>query len=224
MTIITANLSKTIAIALKPDDLSNKISLAKNTVPSNNSLGLSSDYKILGSNVILKDLKLFTAIKSLPIASMPDLQLTDSDTEKILKLIENENHSAKFQLEMYLGTGQDDIVIGSLSILNTQGYRYRYYNLLDTINGGLELSRNFELKICQKNIGYGYIKPTDIVNVIGYYIQEVVILAPDTVTAISGGNNNNNNNGGNTNNTTINWADLTQEQWLNLTQEQWLNQ
>jgi hypothetical protein len=218
MTIITANLIKTIAVPLKPTDTFNKISLAKNVVPTVNTLGLNDGYKILGANLILKDLKVFTAVKSLPIASMPDLQLVDSDTEKILKLIENENHSAKFQLNLYLDVGQDDLIIGSLSILNTQGYRYRYYNLLDVISGGLELSKDFELKISQQNVGYGYIKPTDIINVIGYYIQEIVILAPDTVTTVNGGNN---NNGGNT--TGITWGTMTQQQWLDTTQQQWLN-
>lgn len=216
MSVTTINLTKTIAVSLKPEDGSNKVNIFTHVLPTLTELGLSSDYKVLACNLIIKDLKLYTAIKSLPLAPIPDLQLTDSDTEKILKLVENENRAYRYQVSLSLNYNNNNYAIGSLSIINTQGYRYRYYNLIDVIEGALELSKGFSLQISQQNVGYGYIKSNDLLNIIGHCILEVIVLTPDVVNTI--------NTGGNTGvNNTSTWGNLTQEQWANLTQQQWSN-
>lgn len=221
MTIETYRRINNIFISFLPSDINNKKSLVICEPFTNNYLGINSELEIINHNISIKDLKIFSKIMSLTPSPLPDITLEDTESQRILKILENEQNSEKYQLDIYLSKKNlSDISylrLGSVNILD-RGYQFSQYDVLEVI-GGIDLGLNFGLAAAMRNVGNGYIQELDTLNVIGSFISEITVYSKET-TIISGGNTNNNNDG-NTNN--ISWDNLTSIQWDNITSNQWSN-
>lgn len=138
------------------------------------------------TNTFLKNLKLYAKIRSLPEAAIPDIKFDDSETDKIYKALDSQWKSPRKQLNLYITNSPDVFrfndgshwkLLGSISLLNSSGYPYKRYNLLDLITDNLaaELGEDGNLGLSIIDVGWGYLDPSDEVNVSGSYVHEIII-------------------------------------------------
>lgn len=193
MPISIINRVKTITVPLGKNNSSEIITIYQNTDLVAGS-DLFPNYKIVGFNSFIKNLKVYASVKSLAEVSLPDFQLADSATQKIQKVLDIEWKSARKQLNLYIATTLIDWQqIGSISLLNPSGYAFRIYNLMDlfTDNLALELGENSKIGIQTQEVGYGLLDINDKVTVHGSYVEEIILQSPDlqniTNVYVSGG-------------------------------------
>lgn len=134
--------------------------------------------RAISRNIFVKNLKAFTQIKSLASASIPDIQLEDSEIQKLYKVLDIEWKSPRYHLNAYISNnaGETWHMAGALSLLNPSGYPYRIYNLMDlfTDNLAIELGENGSIGIQIADVGYGSLQANDLITIHGSYIEEVV--------------------------------------------------
>ncbi|KJH69392.1 hypothetical protein [Aliterella atlantica] len=180
-----SNISRVKTITLKINADSNNIQV----VYSNNNLAVGGElipnHKIISFNCFVKNLRVFANVPTLEEAPLPDYQLTDTATAKLVKTIDIEWKSPRKQLNLYITnainpTNNDWLQVGSLSLINPYGYPFRVYNILDlfTDNLALELGENGKIGINVQDVGYGLITDNDRVVVHGSYVEEVFVETP----------------------------------------------
>lgn len=220
MSIETYRRINNIFVPFSPNDMNNKKNLVICEELNNSYLGLNTELEIINHNISIKDLKIFSKITSLRLSPLPNITLEDTESQRILKILQNEQNSEKYQLDVYLSrknlTDTSYLRIGSVNILD-RGYQFSQYDVLEVI-GGIDLGLGFGLASAMRNVGNGYIEELDTLNIVGSFISEVTVFYKDT-TIISGGGT------GGTGGTVVNpiWEDLTSSQWDNLTSSQWDN-
>lgn len=169
------NISKTIQLSLTENSSNNIIELTTSDIPE----GLNPRHKIISRNKFIKNLKAYSSIKSIPEVPLPDFNLEDSETEKLLKVLDIEWKEQRKQLNLLLKNSNNSewINVGETSLLNPSGYPYRIYNLLDLIEDGLmfEMASTANLAVQIEDVGYGLLTPSDKVNIYGSYIEEFII-------------------------------------------------
>lgn len=181
-----SNISRVKSIILNIPMLNNSII----TVYSNDSLSVGDElmpnYTIVSFSCFIKNLRVFASVPSLEEAPLPDYQLTDSATAKLIKTLDIEWKSSRKQLNLYITnavnpTDADWLQVGSVSLLNPYGYPFRVYNILDlfTDNLALELGENGKVGIQAQDVGYGLLAYNDKVTVHGSYVEEIFVKVPD---------------------------------------------
>lgn len=177
MPISTVNRVKTIVIALTENSGDSVISLY-----TNEGLTLGAElvpgHKVISFNCFVKNLKAYASISSLEAVKLPEIDVMDSDTQKLYKLLDVEWTSPRKQLDLFISNNSDSWEpIGSLSILNPSGYPYRIYNLIDlyTDNVAIELGDNAKLGCRVKDVGYGYLLNPDKIVIHGSYVEEIFV-------------------------------------------------
>lgn len=200
-----SNISQVKTITLKINADSNNTQV----VYSNNNLAVGSElipnHKIISFNCFIKNLRVFANIPTLEEAPLPDYQLTDTATTKLIKTIDIEWKSPRKQLNLFITNAVnpsaiDWLQVGSVSLINPYGYPFRVYNILDlfTDNLALELGENGKIGIQAQDVGYGLITDNDSVVIHGSYIEEVFVETPQAPNVfninISGNNASNNTN------------------------------
>lgn len=180
MPISTINRVKTIAIPLTVDDANNTKIIYSSP---NYRLGeeLIPDHKIISSNSFIKNLKVYAQIGSLPRVNLPEFEITDSETQKLQKVLNVEYTSARKQIDLFVGTVSGWFSIGSISLLNPNGYPYRVYNLMDLFTDtlALELGQDCSIATQVREVGYGLLESEDSVTVHGSYVEEFFVQSPD---------------------------------------------
>ncbi len=205
--------------SFRPNDVNNKKNLVFCEELNNSYLGINPNIEIINHNISIKDLKVFARIMSLQQSQLPDINFEDTESQRIVKILANEQSSQKYQLDFYLGNkllnnSYSYLTIGSINLLD-RGYQFSQYDIIDSM-GNIDLGLGFGLAASMRNVGYGYIQELDTLNVIGSFVSEITIYSKDAVII----------NGTNTNETSTNpitWSDLTSTQWDNLTSTQWAN-
>jgi hypothetical protein len=183
MSISSINRVKTIASKL------NTNSSAITTIYANTELTIGNEiianHKIISFNCFIKNLKAFVNIQSLPEISLPQFQLEDTDTDKLMKTLNIEWTSARKQLTLYIANSETWLKVGSLSLLNPSGYPYRVHNLMDlfTDNLAIELGDSGKVGIKVEDVGYGLLDYSDEVTIHGSYVEEIFVSSPDLVYA-----------------------------------------
>lgn len=169
----TINIAKSIKLSLNSTSSDNIFLLTNSDSLTN----LNPNNRILSRNKFVKNLKAYSNIQSLPEAEIPNFLFEDSETDKLNKVLDIEWGSERKQIGLLLGSDNDWMPIGEISLLNPTGYPYRIHNLLDTITDALafELSGEINLGIRIDDVGYGLLQLTDTVNIFGSYIEELVI-------------------------------------------------
>ncbi len=171
--IVTFNKVGTIALRL-PANSPQIISLADNKIT--NALAYSD--QIISYNLFIKNLKAYSSVKSIASAMLPDIRLEDSDVERLYKTLDIEWKSQRKQLDMYIASEEGDwLPIGSLSLLNPEGYPYRVHSLQEyyTDNLAIELGANSKVGVAIKDVGFGLLNAADEVVIYGSWVQEFVI-------------------------------------------------
>ncbi|KST64078.1 hypothetical protein [Mastigocoleus testarum] len=173
MTSNTYNRSRNFAFKINSSSSSNII-----PVLGNNLDGLSGiNSGILSANLFLKNLKIFSSIKSLPEIQLPNIEFDDSETEKLYKTLDVEWKSPRKQIQLLSNDGINGwIVIAEISLLNPSGYPYRIYNAMDYLTDNLtyEFGENGRLGIKLIDVGYGLLEGDDELTIHGSYVQEIV--------------------------------------------------
>lgn len=186
MAISSVNRVKTISLPLNVVSGSEIV-----TVYSNSSLTIGREflpgYKIVAFNCFLKNLKVFASLTSLEEALLPDFNLDDSDTQKLIKTLDIEWKSPRKQLNLYVSSGGNWLQIGSLSMLNPYGYPFRIYNLMDLLTDNLaaELGENSKIGVQVQEVGYGLLTAQDKVTIHGSYTEEIFLESEDPQTYIT---------------------------------------
>lgn len=167
------NIARTIKKSITINDTDNVIELTD----ANGLMGLNPRQRVFSKSKYLKNIKAYASINSLPESPLPDFELEDSETEKMLKVLNLEWGNARKQLDLLIGTDNDWMSIGEISLLNPAGYPYRIYNLLDVITDNLafELANNTSLAVKIEDVGFGLLEAGDVVNIFGSYVEELVI-------------------------------------------------
>lgn len=140
-------------------------------------VNINPRHKILSRNKYLKNLKAYSAIKSIDEADLPNFNFDDSESEKLNKVLDIEWKSPRKQLNLLIGSSSDWMPIGEISLLNPMGYPYRINNLLDLLTDNLafELGEETQLAVKIEDVGYGLLTNTDLITIYGNYVEEVVI-------------------------------------------------
>lgn len=146
------------------------------------------DHPIISFNCFIKNLKIFASIESLESSPFPIFDLEDSDSVKLQKALDIEWKSARKQLDVLINDGSignyDNPdgwqIIGSISLLNSSGYPYRIYNLMDVFTDTLaiELGSNTRVAVAIKDVGFGVLDNLDTVVVHGSYVEEILVKDP----------------------------------------------
>jgi hypothetical protein len=139
---------------------------------------------VLSVNNFVKSLRAYARITSLPEITLPNFELTDSETDKLYKSLDVEWASPRKQLDLLISQGSTWEVIGSVSLLNPSGYPYRSYNLQDlfTDNLAVELGENGKIGVQLKDAGTGLLTGTDTLTIYGSYSQEIIVSSTSLLT------------------------------------------
>lgn len=176
MAISSINRVKTLTVKLNFIDGNAIVPIYGN---SNISIGneLLKGYKIISFNCFVKNLKIFASIPSLPESSLPNFSLEDSESQKLIKVLDTEWRNARKQLNVFISSDNNWHQIGSLSLLRPYGYPFRVYNLMDlfTDNLALELGDNSKIGVQVENVGYGLLDSLDTVTIHGSYVEEIFV-------------------------------------------------
>ncbi|QSJ20101.1 hypothetical protein JYQ62_16135 [Nostoc sp. UHCC 0702] len=169
----TYNKVRTLAVTIPSSSASQITKIISNTTNTSGNGGL-----IVSANLFVKNLKAFTQIKSLASANIPDIQLEDSEIQKLYKVLDIEWKSPRYHLNAYISANNGETwhMAGALSLLNPSGYPYRIYNLMDlfTDNLAIELGENGAIGIQIADVGYGNLQASDLITIHGSYIEEYV--------------------------------------------------
>lgn len=142
---------------------------------------------IISVNTFLKSLKLYAKIRSLKEAPLPDIKLEDSETERIHKALDAQWKNPRKELNLFISNEPTAFnqfpdaniwrPIGSISLLNSAGYPYKRYNLLDLLTDNLaaELGSDGNIGISIVDVGFGFLTPIDEVYLSGSYVNEIVV-------------------------------------------------
>lgn len=128
-------------------------------------------------NALVHDLWVTAKVNSLPEVTLPLLGEFDTQQEQLQKTLLYEWGSARLELELLLGDGSGRWAsFGEAAIKNTNGFRYRKHRGLDmmTDNPGFQLEEGYQVAAKLINVGFGDLKVTDKIDIIGTWSQEFV--------------------------------------------------
>ncbi len=173
MTIKSINVVKKIAQRITSANENNLVVLFNNINPVSS---IPSD-SIISVNGFLKNLKAYSRITSTLEVPLPNIQITDSDQERLFATLDIEWKSQRKHLDLLVSAdGNDYIEIGTISLIRQQGYPYRMHSLLDFFTDGLadEFGDNGKVAVKISDVGYGLLSGDDTVTIHGSYLQEIV--------------------------------------------------
>ncbi|HIK04598.1 MAG TPA: hypothetical protein IGS40_07785 [Trichormus sp. M33_DOE_039] len=119
--------------------------------------------------------KVYSNIKSIPTASLPNYSLEDTETDRLIKSLDVEWNSPRIQLNLYIGTPNNWSIVGSVSLLNASGYPYRIYDLLEiyAAKEQASLGVNVSFGIAIEDVGHGLLSSFDKVSILVDYLREI---------------------------------------------------
>jgi hypothetical protein len=165
-------INRSISKNINSSNQNSRIILFDNTLPD----GINEN-RVLSVNGYLKGLKAYTNITSLAEAPIPAIELTDTDQEKIIKVLNIEWGNERIGLDLqFSDNGTDFITIGSVSLINQMGYPFRNYSLLDFYTDSIaaEIGTNGVVACEIVDQGYGKLASQDKLTIYGSVQQEIV--------------------------------------------------
>lgn len=201
---------QTHTLTLKLDSQSSNTITPLPLLPS---IAFPSDVTRISEAIELVNFKCYANIKSIGVAAIPGYELEDTETDRLIKTLNIEWESPRKQLNIYVGNPNSWFLIGSVSLLNTQGYPYRVYDLLTIYNGSETgfIGENVRLAAQIENVGFGLLQPNDLVTIYADFIRYISYFMPSTVVNniinTNGNSNNNSNNNNNDNDNEDNTGD-----------------
>ena len=137
-------------------------------------------------NGFLTELYVYTEIDSLTENPLPDYQLEDTESDRVIKTLNAVWGSTvpKFYLQLWRwrDVSNEWIPRGKVSLLNQYGYPYAISRPLDLLTDNIarEFGENFKLGVSIIDAGFGLLKTVDLVVVDGCWKQDVRVIKPDT--------------------------------------------
>lgn len=132
----------------------------------------------------VKEFSCRATIRSIGEAQIPQYLDTDTDSDRLIKALDIEWKSPRKQLSCHIGkSGQNWVNVGSISLLNSSGYPYRKYRLLDLYTDALaiELGANSRLGVTIDDVGYGRLTTSDYVCLHGSVTYEFILFEDFTM-------------------------------------------
>lgn len=169
-----------LRVEITPSDGSNIIKIFEaSPARSLQRLGLEAKYCTI--NTFIKNLSCYSEMMSIPETGFPQFNLTDSETEKLVKALRHSWNEARTELELLDKYGNSEWrPIAKVSIQNPAMYPYKTYNLLDLLTDSLsyEAGDNYCLGVKINDVGWGGIKAGDKLIIRGSYTQEFIVVNP----------------------------------------------
>ncbi|PIG94586.1 hypothetical protein [Gloeocapsopsis sp. IPPAS B-1203] len=195
MPISSVNRARSIIVPLNSASTSNII-----TVYTSSNLTLGSEfiegYTIVSYNCFIKNLKAFVQINSLDEVALPLFSPRDTETDRLMKVIDLEWNNSRKQLNVFAGikTNENWQQIGSISLINNYGYPFKIYNLMDLFTDtlALEIGDNGKIGVQIENVGYGLLEASDSVTIHGSYVEEIFLKSTEVTNYYIYGSNQNN--------------------------------
>ncbi|MBD1836128.1 hypothetical protein H6F61_26450 [Cyanobacteria bacterium FACHB-472] len=129
-------------------------------------------------NTFLKNLKCYSEIRSIAEVGLPQYELTDTETDRLLKTLEREWKGARKQLNLHFGVDDSPwMPIGSVSLLRVEKYPFTVHNLMDLMTDNLaaEIGIRTRLGVSISDVDYGTLDDRDTVVIHGSYSTEWVL-------------------------------------------------
>lgn len=126
----------------------------------------------------VKEFSCRATIRSVTEARIPQYLDTDTDSDRLIKALDVEWKSPRKQLSCHIAKqGQNWINVGSISLLNSSGYPYRKYRLMDLYTDALaiELGAYSRIGVTVDEVGSGRLTTSDYVCLHGSVTYEFII-------------------------------------------------
>lgn len=178
--IQTYNENSVIAVRLTQQTGSNIITIAQSSgITGENDLKRKGD--LLIKNTFVKALRCRSRIVSVEQQPLPDLKLTQSQTQRIAAMKDWEYTAPRKQLNLHISNRHNDwMQIASVTLLNIPPYRIT--NLMEyyTENIAIELGSTGAIGVSLQDVGWGYLQAQDEVVIYGSITNEIVSIPANT--------------------------------------------
>lgn len=147
-----------------------------------NRFGITQGYQ---SNGFITELYAYCEIESLDEVPLPDYQLEDTQSDKIIKTLNSvwgpDTPKYFLQLWRWKASANTWYPRGKISLTNPSGYPYTISRPLDllTDNVARDMGEGFKLGVSIVDAGNGFVKSNDSVIIDGSWKQDVRIVMPD---------------------------------------------
>lgn len=145
--------------------------------------GITEGYQ---SNGFITELYAYSEIVSLADVPLPDYNLEDTQSDKIVKTLNSVwgTSTPKFYLQLWRWKASTSTWLprGKISLTNPSGYPYTISRPLDLLTDNIarDMGENFKLGVSIVNAGSGLLTASDVVIIDGCWKQDVRIVKPDT--------------------------------------------
>ena len=150
---------------------------------ANTRFGITEGYQ---SNGYITELYAYCEIESLNEVPLPDYQLEDTQSDKILKTLNSVwgPTTPKYYLQLWRWHSGLSLWLprGKISLTNPEGYPYTISRPLDLLTDNIarDMGEKFKLGVSIVDAGQGLLKSADTVVIDGCWKQDVRIVMPDT--------------------------------------------
>lgn len=200
MPVTTVNRTKTIIKTINQNIQSSETVILYENTAVNIGTELVPGHKVISFNSFVKNLRAFARVHNLQPAQLPNIELSDSETDKLKKVLNAQWTSPRMHLELFISNAENGSdnwsPVGSISLLNPQGYSYKLYNLMNlyTNNLAIELGVDGKLGARVIDVGYGYLNGSESVVIHGSCVEEIFLEYEEkptniNITVTGGGNN-----------------------------------
>jgi len=145
-------------------------------------LALKADPNFKGMIGLLNNLRAIATITSLPEIALPNFENLDSDTERMIKVLDVQWKSPRKQLAIMQSAdgGTTWIKTAALSLLNSGGYPYTNHNLLNFLTDDVarEFPDGHRIGLRLEDVGTGLLGAGDSVIIDGSYVEEFSFMEP----------------------------------------------
>ncbi|MBD1925757.1 hypothetical protein H6F74_05600 [Trichocoleus sp. FACHB-90] len=128
-------------------------------------------------NTFLKNLKVYSEIRSTAEVPLPEFELTDTDTDRLAKTLIREWKGTRKQLNLHWGVDDTPwMPIGSVSLINVLNYPFTIHNAMDLLTDNLaaEIGVRSRIGVSISDVGHGLLTDKDKVVIYGSYVTEWV--------------------------------------------------
>lgn len=177
MMVQTFNIVETIALPLPITTADQPIIVIDNN-PDKYANKFGFNHQKFTCSCFVKELSCRATIRSAGETRIPQYLDTDTDSDRLIKALDVEWKSPRKQLSCHIGKqGQNWVNVGSVSLLNSSGYPYRKYRLMDLYTDALaiELGANSRIGVTIDEVGSGRLTTSDYVCLHGSVTYEFII-------------------------------------------------
>lgn len=134
------------------------------------------------ANGLLRELRCYASIGSIPEVPLPEIFGEDSDSDRIMKTQAYQWLSSRFELVVFTKNknGSEWIECGVEALKNSNGSRYRLHRILDLVTDdvGALIPEWGRIGVAVRSVGYGYPQSWDRITFTGAWVQEFTWCQP----------------------------------------------